>query len=481
MENRKVFKFLKTLSKRQLNHCEDYVNSPYFNKSEELCFIYTICKKYVLSNSNKNYYNYFESHFSKEKKTISQKNLDKYLSRIYLLALDFVGQEKLKEKEFLKSSLLMEHLIDGDELNLFDKIYGKAKAELSKEKLSFDNLTNKYLLQRLNADYESIKNEDKINKSNLQQTADTLDDFYLCQKYYLELAKKNIENITNQKFDYHLIDPIDENIKTGQINKNVLLNLLVNIYRFKSSINPTLVEFESIKNIVIKNKNQINDDLCYNLVILLKNMLYRVFKGKNKTYTKYIFTLYRQFLENGLFFHKGKMYLSVFKGVVDLGILNDELEWTKNFVKEHSMKLTPKNISIDMKNYALARLEFYEGNYELAQNYISEANFVGVNFKLALLRLEIMIYFELKEYVYLESLIKKFRVAIIPKRSKQLSEIHRELNKTFINWISKLIKIKTNANKVNLNGIENEFEPIAVPNKLWLSKKIQEAILNFSK
>jgi len=392
LEDKKVFKFLQTFNKRKLNRFEDYLNSPYFNKSEELCFIYEVAKKYIQSSSKKSFQELLGSQLPKNKKPISTTNLDKYLSRIFQFALDFVAMEQLKEKDILKSSLLMAYLTEGDELNMFDKIYVKTKTMLSKEKLSFDNLMNKYLLERQKANYLSLNNEDKKSKSNLQQTVNTLDEFYLSQKYYLEMAKQNIENVASKKFNYYLIERINETVRTTSINENVLLNLLIKIYRFSTKNTPTLNDFKNIKDLVIENGSKIDDNLSYNLTMLLKNMLPNVFEGKNKAYTQYRFKLNKQLLDAGLLFYKGQIYLSVFKNIVEQSIFNNELEWCKKFVQKHSKQLTPQNIAIDMKNYALARLEFYGGNYESAREYVVKTNFSGVNFKLAVRRLEIMIY-----------------------------------------------------------------------------------------
>ena|GEM_PF-3204351 len=481
MEDKKVFKFLSTFGKRRLNHFEDYINSPYFNKSEELCYIYKIVKKYILSSSKKSFQAYFEHQLPKNKKPVAATNLDKYLSRIYLLALDFVAQEKLKEKAFLKSSLLMEHLIDGDELKMFEKVYAKTKVVLNKEKLSYQNLYNKYLLEEQKANYLSLINDDKKNRSNLQETSDALDQFYLAQKYYLEIAKVNIEKLTNQKFNYLLIEQLDQILNDETNDNDILLVLLIRIYRFIAYNKSTKTDFETIKNLILKCRDNVDEEISYNLSILVKNILHNIFNGKTKEYTEYSFLFNKQLLETGLLFYRGELYLSVFKNILELGILNNELEWCKDFVYKHSDKLTPQHIAIDMKNYALARLEFYSGNYETARNNLVKTNFSGIDFRLAVMRLEIMIFYEMKEYFFLESLINKFRVALNPKRSQQLSEIHRELNKTFINWVAKLMKLQTNFSTLNFEELKNLLESVAVPNKPWLSKKIQEAILGKTK
>ena len=86
----------------------------------------------------------------------------------------------------------------------------------------------------------------------------------------------------------------------------------------------------------------------------------------------------------------------------------------------------------------------------------------------------------MNEFFYLESLVSAFRVAIIPKRSKRLSQVNRDLNKRFINWVNKLLKIKTDVDSKDKNLLV-QIEAAFTPNKTWLTKKIKEAILEKSK
>jgi len=333
VEERKVFKFLSTFSKRQLNRFEDYVNSPYFNKSEELCFVYVITKKYVLSSNNKNYFDYFQKELTKDKKETTQKNLDKYLSRIYLLALNFVVQEKLKEKEFLKKSLLMEHLIDWDELGMFDKVYQKSKIALGKEKLSYTNLMNRYLLERQKADYLSVNATNREGKQNLQETSDSLDQFYLAQKYNLEILKLSMETVLKLEYNYYLIENINVLIKEDY-PKNELLKLQYQIFNIISNDeNLTQNRLSSICDNLLEIASLLEEHIAYNIGQFLRNCIRRVFNLKNEAFYKYCFQLNNKLLEKGLLFYQNNIFASTFKNAIDEALNINELDWCEQFLK----------------------------------------------------------------------------------------------------------------------------------------------------
>jgi len=114
---------------------------------------------------------------------------------------------------------------------------------------------------------------------------------------------------------------------------------------------------------------------------------------------------------------------------------------------------------------------------------VQTLKFKDIYYKFALRRLEIMVYYELEEFLYLESLINSFRVALTPGRLTQLKKEKKEVNNKFLYYINKLLKIyqRPKGEKIeNLNQLLHEVNNDAIVDQLWYSKKIQEAIKNFT-
>lgn len=481
MEDKKVFKFLCTFSKRQLNRFEDYVSSPYFNKSEELCFIYEIVKKYILSNSSKSFQEYFIKQLPKNKNPLSASNLDKYLSRIFQFALDFVAMEQYKEEGFLKQNLLMNHLLRGDELKMFDKIYNRTKSTLNKEKLSYPNLLNRYLLERQKANYLSVNATSRKGKQNLQETSDALDTFYLAQKYNLELLKLSMETVINDKFSYYLIDIINNNLDDKFIENGRIFNFLQKAYNFIKYDSKKKVEiFEDLCTYLYENAHVIEEDIKFNFTIILRNEAWRLFGQKNKPYYEFIFNLNKTLIEKNLIYYNDGLFATLYKNIFDVAIRVNQLDWCNTFIETNKNKIIPVLQAPDIINYSKARLKFYSKNYKETIDFIKNLNFTDLYYKLAVRRLEIMVFFELKEYLHLESLINAFRVTLTPQRSTNLHKQHRKINKNFISCVTKLIKINQSASEVKKKysfELKKDLNDTSIPHQIWLSKKIKEAVL----
>lgn len=475
MEEKKVFKFLRTFGKRQLNRFEDYVNSPYFNKSEELCFIYEVVKKYVLSSDKKNFQQYLSRQFPVGKKPISSTNLDKYLSRIFQLALDFVAMERYKNDAFLKSSLLMEYLIKVDELGMFQKTYSKAKNVLSKEKISFKNYRRYFLLEELNFVNAQHQNN-RVTKNNLQLLTDLLDKYYLAHKFNLEVFKLSYKTETNAEYKFHILSKLIDLLPKTEFNKDVLVSIWFKVCNILyGDIGVEKKEYLSeLQKALNEHGEVIDDEMVFNLSIIIQNFARTIYKN-NGEYYSFLFNLYKNQIKTASIYLDEKILDAVFKNIVEVCININELDWVERFIKDHSNKIEPENIAFDITNYSLARVYFYKGNYNKTQNIIANLHFKDVYYKMSLKKLELMLYFELGEYIYLDSLIKAFRVALTPERNENLINSSRLIYKKFITYLTKLSKLYRSHSKINESKIielENNINKTNLIDKRWLLEKL---------
>jgi len=479
MEDRKVFKFLGTFSRRQLNRFEDYVNSPYFNKSEEICSIYLIAKKFVLSNSNKNYYDYFKSHFSKDKKNITQKNLDKFLSRINLFALDFVGMEKLKEKEFLKNSLVMEYFFEGDELRLFDKIYKKAKNKLNYQKKSFENYRNQFIIEELRATYAGRYNN-RNDKHNLQQLTDLLDKYYLSRKFNLEVHKISFKNETNANYQFYFLSELIQLFPKTKFIDDVLVSIWFQICTilFGDGFSDKKEYLKNLQTIIDENIEILNKKMVFNLIIIIQNYARFVYI-EDKEYFSFLFNLYKSQIENKSIYLNDKIPAELFNNIVTVCINKNELIWAEQFISTNADKINPGNISFEITNYNLARVNFHKGEYLKTRDVIVNLNFKDVYHKIALKKLELMLYFELKEFYLLESSVNAFRVSLTPERNGVLVASIRNRYKEFINVFTKILRLyqpESGSSRAKALDLRNSLINSNINEKLWLISKLEQLL-----
>lgn len=474
MINRKILTFLKSLSKKELGKFELYLQSPYFNQSEEITFIYHHLKEFIsVKNKNLSFDEYLNNKLPKEKKAISKVNLDKYLSRINKFLLDFISMEQFRSNEFDKNAALIKYLIEKDELQLFDKTYNKTKTILDKEKISFQNYLNRFLLERQKTNYLSVHSVSRKGKQNLQETDDALDDFYLTQKFNLAIIKKTRERSNNEKYNYEFTDILHNYLNK---NQNSLLNMLYQAYYviFDQHVNKKK-SFKKLCTFFNEKADQLDEIVAYNFGVLILNQAKDVLK--NDEHYPFIFELYKIQLKNNILYYKGKLFDTLFKNIVDVATRLNELDWCEKFIEENSDKIIPKEQAKDITNYCKARLSFFKGKYEITRDFIQTLHFNDIYYKMAVRRLEIMVYVELKEDIYLESLVNAFRVSLTPERSPNLSAKHRDLNKTFINFIVKILKLSNGLDSINLeeiNKINTNLKTKNVVNKIWLQNKLDQ-------
>ncbi len=481
MANRKIVAFLQSLTKKELGKFELYLQSPYFNQSDEICFIYEQLKNYIQKKTNEelSFEDYLNRHLPKNKKAITKVNLDKYLSRIYKFLLDFIAMEQFRSNEFDKHSALMEFLIEKDELQLFDKIYKKTKTILNKEKISFQNYLNQFLLERQKTNYLSVHSSNRKGNQNLQETDDALDEFYLTQKFNLAIIKKTRQQTNNENYTYNFIDVVYKYLKEHQNENNKLLVILSQAYKVLFNLqDDDKDDFKMLSNTLNENTEDLDEVIAYNFGLLICNLARHVYKNDNKCFA-ILFELYKIQLANNILYYKGNLFDTVFKNIVDVATRLKELDWCEKFINENSNKIIPKKHAKKITDYCKARLSFFSGKYEATRDFLQTLHFDDVYYKMAVRRLEIMVYFELKEYVYLDALINSFRVYLTPERSLNLSDTHRTLNKRFVIFISKILKLYRNSNSINFKDVKQikfDLKQQNLTNKIWFEEKLNELI-----
>lgn len=473
MADKKTIKFLKTLSKKELNRFDLYLQSPYFNQSEDITIIYHHLKKFIaIKKTSGDFEEYLKS---KTNKVINKINLDNYLSRINKFLLDFISMEQFRNNKFDKNAALMEYLIENDDLQLFDKTYKKTKTALAKEKISFQNYLNRFLLELKKTSYLSVHSANRIGKQNLQETDDALDDFYLTQKFNLAILKKIRERSTNEQFKYTLLDLLQTYQKENIQFSNTLLSILYLALKVVFGYGDNQKHnFEELCRLFNSKAQSLNEAITYNFGTLIRNQARQVYQDDND-YFEFIFKLYKIQLCNNVLYYKGNLFSTLFKNIVDVATRLNKLMWCKKFIEENKDKIIPKEQAMDIANYCKARLSFFSGKFEETRNFINTLHFNDVYNKMALKRLEIMAYFELKEYLFLESLINSFRVSLIPQRSQSLSKQHRNWNKKFIIFITKILKFYTNSESTSIKEVKElktDLKQQNASNKVWLLEKI---------
>jgi len=473
MAERSSLKLLKLLDKKENDKFKTYLLSPYFNKNEVLVEVYEEIQNYLKQNNELEFDTYILLELGRKKINLSLPSLEKHLSNLYKHCLDFFAVEYLRTQPFQKELSTLQILLNKKDKGHFEKILKKTYGQLKKQKDSIKKFKLINEITEIETSFVSTFKDKRNNDINLNEKSEALNNYFFAQKLFVINLNVIRNHITNNDFD---IDKMNRfvalleslNIKNQPLIKCYLLSFKVLTSKQKRK------HFELLVKTLENNLEQITSNEVFNLYAFIQNLTPLVYTDKKESYN-FMFLLYKKMIANNFIYHNNKILVGIFKNIVNIAIKQKELTWLEEFIESHRNKISPENVQEDVYNYSLARLNFFKNDYEKTQNLIINLNFKDIYYKISVKRLELMLYFEMKEWLLLDSLIGAFRVSLIPKRTETIPKIHVDYNLNFIKNFGKLYSIFNQPN-INLDKAKNLKSDInaltEISEKDWFLEKL---------
>ncbi len=161
-----------------------------------------------------------------------------------------------------------------------------------------------------------------------------------------------------------------------------------------------------------------------------------------------------------------------FRAFVLIASDNKESEWLEKFIAEHIDELAPEERD-NMRNYAMGILFFIKNEFEKALTYFAVVEPTLFLFKKDIKHLRMKIFYEIGQYDSLYSLIDSSRH--YARSSKELSVQIRSGEINFLNFLTELLRLKTQSTKADREELRMRIiNELFVASKKWLLDKIDE-------
>ena len=453
MRKTKLYRLLKTLSKRELQEFRVFLNSPYHNQSAIILALFEYIRP-------------FHPNFDDE-----QLGYDNIFIHLELIRLKTIDNEQLKSNikpEKLKKKpdeFVIDRMYDlNNRLESFLAIqYIKKNPEEKK------TLFRKALLKQKCYDYFLKTTRKKIEKTESKKVLGWSDNFELWSLHHSIFShpqtqrydgKLNIAIPTNKylndayailKLRYTIHNLLRQEI-FGEI---VILPTEIKeiIISHKNSKNP-VIQFYLYTISYFKNKNKdkfwnvlrrkylqyvkilpLEEKLVFlNILINTKNKLA---KAKNSIYFNEILLLYNEALQFNFWEILGEFPSITFKNIAILGASTKNISWTLRFIERYQNYISERERE-DTVAYSLAYLKFYNKEFEKAERLLREAPLSKPEDKLINRSLYCRCLYELND-ITLSSRLDAFLNFI---KEQKLNKKRKDSYKNLIYMIKLLSRIK---------------------------------------
>lgn len=369
MENSKLLKLLKNLSKEELDNISSRLQ--YSNTNSSLLFKYIVSFLHAdvsLLEKEVVFPKIFPNQaFNENRMLKTMSELTKVLEQEIILSAqkkDIISSKTILLRFYLKNGLD----------NLFDIEYKETMLLVNKMPEHSILFFERYVLEEL---YIERMLKEKIRNSDYSKLNQYLEDFYAISS----LRLKNL-----------ILVNLDDNIPNYQSNSKLLelFSKTKDLLEEKDT-----ADFDMTFKLMVQNANIIHKDELRLISILLINYSIYQINQKKQIFKKLTFDLYQFQIENEILLEKsGCIAPSAFKNIVTLGLRLGEVNLVKVFVKQFKNFL-PALQKEEICKYNNAYILFYENDFNESLMLLKSYSFQDVFYKIGAKRLQIMCFFSL--------------------------------------------------------------------------------------
>lgn len=472
MYNSKLYTILQHFDKYEQNRCRKYIQSPYFNRSEELfnlfeIFIKDINRPKPRSLEREEIWKKLQS-----KKKYDDVRFRKYCSDLLKLVEGFLAQEIYETKKIGKSI----DLIDAVGKKKLEKLYessmrsGRKAIAQSKKRSAIYYLKN-YELE--NKSYELAENKhERIIKKNINSLNHNLNVFYIAEKLRFHCSSIQYKLFAKQDSYDFFFEEILRYVK----NDTELIKIpVISIYYRISLILQETEKTESyyqLKALLEKHALEFPQIEAMNIYVYAINYCISHINKGNLEFLNEFFELHEDLINKEIIFVNGELSPWNYKNIVAAALRLGKYKWTEHFINNYSDRL-PEMYRDNAITFNLAQVYYHQKEYDKVLEQLRNVEYEDISYNLGSKMLLIIIYYEKDEIEPLFSLLESFRV-YLNRHKHDIPQNRRQNYSNLIKFTKKLLRIIP-GNIKDIQKLKQEVEAtknIAAAN--WLKEKIAE-------
>ena len=473
MLSKKLTSLLASFSKIELTQFKKYLLSPYFNESETLLLLFEQIEQQLRQNQNCKALQKEQVWTSLFKDTaFNDAQLRRICSDLTKLAYHFLSLKKDYKSPLDRSIHLLEIFHDRKLEKHFMSTIKQSEEQARKSKEKGANYHyKKYQLERFrHLNYE--QSGEKIDTfENLQQSDYHLECFFIIHKlkHYCDALGYRIFLAMEAEIDLPpgFLEYLEQ--------KNFLQEANIKAYYLVAKMLMHTEEeryFYQLKELLKSQASEFSKEELNTLYIHLNNYCIqeKINIGKSEYFVE-LFDNFRMLLEQDIMLKNGELVPQDYKNIITVGLHIKEFDWVEDFIQQYTPKL-PKDNQENALTYNLAKVYFAQQKYEKVIEQLREVEYQNLFYALGGKLMLLKTYYELKEFLALDSLIDSFRIYL--RRNKLISKDVKQKYLNVLRFVKKLSNT-TSQDKAAIDKIKKQInECKALADKNWILEKIKE-------
>ncbi|MBP8753845.1 MAG: hypothetical protein KBH39_06450 [Chitinophagales bacterium] len=468
MQNSKMISLLRHFSQKELTQLGEFIASPFFNKDEDLILLFNYIKKFgpEFTSSKLDRKELFNN--KKSGLVLDEKKLSYMMSDIVKLTEQFIRYNKFNEQEIEGYCNLMSVYNSWDDDKLYEQTMRKSKVAL--QNYPYRNAAffyKEYLVEsEMNVYFDRQKT--RAYDESLQKAADRLDLFYLSIKLKYSCELINRQKLVAAEYELRLLKEISSHLSENSYTSYPSISIYYQILMtFLESDNAE--HFKKLKTLLVAHADKFPQPEARDMYMYAQNYCIRKINAGDMNFLTESLNLYKKAIEKEVLYEEGFLSPWSYKNIVVVALRAGDTAYAEQFIKLYNNAINPK-FRNNAHNYNLAYLQFYKGKHGEALELLNKVEFTDIFYALDSRSLQIKIYYELDEWMSLQSALEAFRVYL--RRNKTLSENMKTTYSNLVKFIDKLSRIQKGEN-AKLEKLLNKIdETKQIADIRWLKTKV---------
>ena len=476
----KLISFLSALSARDRLQFERFLSSPYFNESETLLLLF----RYLNGHLDDSRRHVLQRDKQLEKKVVWKSlygkapykdgTLRRICSELLQLAYRFIYINTCASKEKEEVLKALKTVVEPHQDKHFRGLSRKFNTlQQNAERPEQDHYRQLYDYHLACHQQLEARAEKQTDFSHLEQA-----DYYLNCSYYLHKLRHYCDALgyglfSAQKPDIRLPGHLFQEMEQGSYaEKEPWLRAYLLVARlFEAEDGEEL--FHQLKSAFFEHiVQQVPEPDANALCIHLSNycIIKKINAGEARFFNE-LFDVYRQAIEAGLLMKNGVLSYQDYKNIITVGLHIKELDWVEYFIQNYTEKL-PEEHQRNALTYNLAKVYFHQEKYDEVIAQLREVEYESIVYTLGSKLLLLLTYFEMGEFLALDSLLDSFRIYL--RRNREIARDVKEQYVNVIRFTRRLSRVDPGDDKA-LDKIEQQVQACdALASRQWLQEKITE-------
>lgn len=476
----KLVSFISAFTASERNQFERFLRSPYFNESGRLLELYQHIHKVLSSTAGVN----IQQDKRLDKKVVWKKlygqqaykdgTLRRLSSELLQLAYRFVYVSTSLSKEKEEILVVLNTVVEPQEEKHFKGLLRKfahlqQKADRPEER-HYQQLYEYHLARHRALEEKAEKQTDFFH---LEQA-----DYYLDCSYYLHKLRHYCDALgyglfTAQQPEIRLPEELLSDVEqAGFLDREPWLRAYHGVARMFEAEDGA-GQFQQLKQAFFKEiVGQVPEADANALCIHLSN--YCITKKINAGEADFfyeLFEVYRRAIEAGLLMKNGLLTLQDYKNIITVGLHIKAFDWVEYFIQHYTERL-PEEHRDNALTYNLAKVYFHQEKYEQVIEQLREVEYQSIIYTLGSKLLLLLTYFEVGEFLALDSLLDSFRIYL--RRNREIARDVKQQYYNVIRFTRRLSRVNPGDDRA-LQKIEAQVRDCeALASRQWLQEKIAE-------